>query len=204
MLRHEQSAWRRRWRTFAGIRTQRVTNSQRRDRDRFHSRNAAQAEPTAEQPRDIPALSADRNTGRRRWHVDRGERVCPARPSWLHAEQLFARLWFRAASAVALAEPALGSSRTPLLPGWWGARGPVLAADARIPEPAVRRRSFTTSAGNFATKASAYRYPSGTLALDDVSSVLAWGDSRDCWALGSGNSTLAEIVLRLRAPSLAV
>ncbi len=188
--------------SFAGIRTQRVTNSQRRERDRFHSLNAAQAEAEQRSSHASSLLFPLTET----LAVTGGMLIVAS------AYVLLVRPGFMLSSYL-LAYGFVLLRLLPLMNQLWGLQGHLfyLAGGVRevqswlqtpeYPSRPFGEASFTSLRHELRYEGIAYRYPGGTLALDDVSFSVGVGETvAIVGPSGSGKSTLAAIVLRLRAP----
>ena len=188
---------------FAGIRTQRVTNSQRRERDRFHARNVAQAEAEQRSSHATSLLFPLTET----LAVAGGMLIVAS------AYVLLVRPGFMLSSYL-LAFGFVLLRLLPLLNQLWGLQGHLfyLAGGVRevqtwlqtpeYPSRPFGTDPFTTLRRELRYEGISYRYPNGTLALDDVSFSVGVGETvAIVGPSGSGKSTLAAIVLRLRAPS---
>ena len=189
--------------SFAGVRTQRVTNSQRHEKDRFHARNLAQAEAEQRSTYASSLLFPLTET----LAVAGGMLIVASAYALLVRPGVMLSSYLLAYGFVLL-------RLLPLLNQLWGLQGHLfyLAGGVRevqswLETPEYPSRPFGTAA--FATlrrelryEGIGYAYPSGTKALDDVSFSVGVGETvAVVGPSGSGKSTLAAIVLRLRAPT---
>jgi subfamily B ATP-binding cassette protein MsbA len=189
--------------SFAGIRTQRVTNSQRRERDRFHTLNVAQAEAEQRSSHATSLLFPLTET----LAVAGGMLIVASAYILLVRPGIMLNSFLLAFGFVLL-------RLLPLLNQLWGLQGHLfyLAGGVRevqtwLQTPEYPNRPFGTDRftalrRELRCEGISYRYPNGTLALDDVSFSVGVGETvAIVGPSGSGKSTLAAIVLRLRTPS---